>query len=61
VGGGHVSGELGWLHFGIGAAGEATVTVTWPDGTVDQPVRVPANGFAVVRRGEPDARAWSPE
>jgi hypothetical protein len=61
VGGGHVSGEMGWLHFGIGAADEATVTVTWPDGTMDRPVRVAANGFAVVRRGEPAAQAWSPE
>lgn len=60
VGGGHVSGALGWIHFGLGGADEASVTVTWPDGTVQGPMTLQANGFAVVRRDTPDAEAWSP-
>ncbi len=33
VGGGHASGHLGWLHFGLGKAERAEVRITWPDGT----------------------------
>ena len=32
VGGGHVGGQLGPLHFGLGAARAARVRVIWPDG-----------------------------
>jgi hypothetical protein len=32
VGGGHASGHLGWMHFGLGAAGRAQVRVQWPHG-----------------------------
>ncbi len=60
VGGGHVGGQLGWLHFGLGEADRATVTVTWPDGEVDRPVEVDANGFFVLERGAEEARPWEP-
>jgi enediyne biosynthesis protein E4 len=60
VGGGHVSGELGWIHFGIGSAEEATVTITWPDGTRGAPLTVPANTFATVERGASAAQPWTP-
>jgi len=56
IGGGHVGGQLGWVHFGLGTATSAEVRVTWPDrqGTDWQPVE--ANRFYVLRRGEaPDA------
>ena len=33
VGGGHASGQAGPLHFGLGEAEAAQVSVTWPDGT----------------------------
>lgn len=36
VGGGHAGGTALPLHFGLGAADEATVSVTWPDGTQTQ-------------------------
>jgi len=41
VGGGHVSGQSGPLHFGLGAAAEAELRVIWPDGTTEdwQPVQ----------------------
>jgi hypothetical protein len=40
VGGGHVSGRSGPLHFGLGAAEKAELRVLWPDGTASawQPV-----------------------
>ena len=60
VGGGHVSGEIGWLHFGIGAAASASVVVHWPDGTTGQPVRVEANTFATVARESAEAIVWEP-
>jgi hypothetical protein len=47
VGGGHVGGELGWVHFGVGAATVAEVRVTWPDGEVG-PWRPLPLGFAYV-------------
>ncbi len=34
VGGGHASGQLGPLHFGLGSATTAQVRVIWPDGAV---------------------------
>ena len=32
VGGGHASGHLGWMHFGLGAATQVRVRVQWPHG-----------------------------
>ena len=60
VGGGHAGGQLGWLHFGLGVADRATVTVTWPDGEVGQPVEVEANGLFVLERGAAGASRWQP-
>jgi hypothetical protein len=34
VGGGHAGGQLGPVHFGLGANTQARVRVTWPDGFV---------------------------
>jgi enediyne biosynthesis protein E4 len=59
VGGGHASGQLGWVHVGIGDAREAQVTVVWPDGERGQPSTVEANRFILVPRdGEP--AVWQP-
>ena len=35
-GGGHVSGQLGWVHFGLGKTEAAQVRVIWPDGAVGE-------------------------
>jgi hypothetical protein len=59
VGGGHAGGQLGWLHFGLGSAEGATVTVTWPDGDVGQPIEIGADGFFVIER-EGGASRWQP-
>jgi hypothetical protein len=59
VGGGHASGALGWIHFGLGEAMEADVRVTWPDGEVGPWQKVEANGFAVIERGG-EVVPWTP-
>jgi hypothetical protein len=51
VGGGHVSGQLVPLHFGLGGATNAEVQVTWPDGEVGPWLPVDADGVVTVRRG----------
>ena len=51
VGGGHVSGQIGAHHFGLGTAGSAEVRVTWPDGEVGPWQPAGANQLVLVRRG----------
>lgn len=60
VGGGHASGRLGFLHFGIGTAERATIRVKWPDGEWSAPYRVFANNFVHLARGAADVRYWYP-
>jgi hypothetical protein len=59
VGGGHGGGQLGWLHFGLGAASGADVRVTWPDGEIGPWQRVATNQFMVVEHGLAPG-PWSP-
>lgn len=49
VGGGHAGGQAGPLHFGLGQAAEATVTVTWPDGTATVQ-DVPMDQYVTITR-----------
>lgn len=60
VGGGHIGGQLGWLHFGLGPVTDPQVRVTWPDGEVGPWMRVAANQFLDVERGAVEARPWVP-
>jgi len=60
VGGGHASGELGWLHSGIGSATSADVRVTWPDGEVGPWQTVQADTFVRIERGAADPVPWTP-
>ena len=60
VGGGHVSGQLGWVHVGLGPADRAEVRVQWPDGTVGPWRGVEADGLYVLERGGDEALSWSP-
>jgi hypothetical protein len=60
VGGGHASGQLGWIHLGLGDAERARVTVSWPDGEVGPAIEVTANAFAVIERGATEARPLQP-
>jgi hypothetical protein len=61
VGGGHVSGQAGWIHFGIGAAETAEIRVQWPGGEWSEPYAVAANGFSVLERGKAEATPWQPK
>jgi enediyne biosynthesis protein E4 len=60
VGGGHAGGQLGWIHFGLGAADTAQVRVQWPGGETGPWLDAAANQFVVVERGATEARPWSP-
>ena len=60
IGGGHMSGQLGWQHFGLGPARDAEVRVQWPDGLVGPWLHVAADQFSVIDRASGDARTWSP-
>ncbi len=59
VGGGHVGGQSGWWHAGIGPADSAEVRVIWPDGTADDWQTVAADGFYRLERGKA-AEQWTP-
>ncbi len=50
VGGGHAGGQIGPLHFGLGAANAAQVRVIWPDGTIGAWAEVQAGETAVLRK-----------
>lgn len=60
VGGGHASGQLGWLHVGLGAATSAEARVRWPDGAVGPWKAVAANSFVVLDRAAVAPSAWQP-
>ena len=61
VGGGHASGQLGWIHMGLGDAESAEIRVTWPDGEAGPWMTVPAGEFATIERGQDDPIPWQPE
>ena len=50
IGGGHISGRLGWIHFGLGTATGADVRVQWPDGEIGPWAHVDADEFAIIDR-----------
>lgn len=60
VGGGHLSGESGWIHFGIGPSERAQVRITWPDGTVGPWQEIGADRLAIIERGAEAARVVTP-
>ncbi|WP_296509290.1 CRTAC1 family protein [Rhodoferax sp.] len=45
VGGGHASGHLGWMHFGLGEATRVQVRVQWPHGAWSEWATAQANAF----------------
>jgi enediyne biosynthesis protein E4 len=59
IGGGHSGGQLGWIHFGLGAAEQAQVVVRWPDGTTSGPMTVAADTFTSIDRAT-GAAPWLP-
>jgi enediyne biosynthesis protein E4 len=61
VGGGHASGQAGFVHVGLGTAERAQIRVRWPDGEWSHSYRVFANNFVRIERDKPDAEYWLPE
>ena len=59
AGGGHVSGSLGWLHFGLGSAAQVDLRIFWPDGTAGAWHTVQANHFTIMQRGA-EPTVWTP-
>ena len=60
VGGGHASGESGWIHAGIGSNTQAEVRVTYPGGTPGPWMKVNANGFYDLTSGSGTPTPWVP-
>jgi enediyne biosynthesis protein E4 len=58
VGGGHASGQLGWIHLGLGTADRADLRVHWPDGEIGPWLEVPADARGTVERGATSLRPW---
>ncbi len=60
VGGGHIGGQLGWTHFGLGPSHEAQVRVQWPDGETGPWMRAAGGQFIDIERGASEPRPWLP-
>ncbi len=60
VGGGHASGQAGFVHFGLGTAERAEIRVKWPDGEWSHTYKAFADNFVRIERGKPAASYWLP-
>lgn len=60
VGGGHASGDAGFVHFGLGDATVAEVRVTYPGQRPGEWQSVSANSFYEMQRGVETPVKWSP-
>lgn len=60
VGGGHASGETGWIHFGLGTAASAEVRVTFPGAAAGPWMPVVPDAFYDVTRGAAAPARWVP-
>ena len=60
IGGGHASGQLGPIHFGLGTADRAEIRVTWPDGEIGPWLPVDADRVVRVPRGASAASDVTP-
>ncbi len=58
-GGGHMSGSVGWLHFGLGAADAADLRVIWPGGAEGEWQTLPARAFYILKPGAKPV-PWQP-
>ena len=50
-GGGHASGQSGWVHMGLGAMEKAELRVVWPDGTAGEWETLRGTGFTCWSAG----------
>ena len=58
IGGGHIGGQLGPVHVGLGPSAEAQVRVQWPDGETGPLMHVTANQYVDIERGSPEPQPW---
>lgn len=61
VGGGHASGESGFIHVGLGVAERASIRVKWPDGQWSAAYRAFANNFLIIDKNAPQPGYWYPQ
>ena len=61
VGGGHASGEMGWMHFGVGDSATAEIRVTFPGAAPGEWQAVDTNSFYDITRGDETPRRWLPK
>jgi hypothetical protein len=57
IGGGHASGMLGWMHFGLGNAKEVKMRVQWPHGPWSDWQTVAADNSYIVAK-DAGAQPW---
>lgn len=60
IGGGHVGGQMTWIHFGLGPSKDARVRVTWPGGEAGPWMSAAADTFGVIERGAASVAPWQP-
>ncbi len=60
VGGGHASGQAGFVHFGLGTAERAEIRIKWPDGEWSHTYKAFADNFVRIERGKAAASYWLP-
>ncbi len=60
IGGGHASGQTGFVHFGLGVAERASIRIQWPNGDWSQPYRAFANNHVIIKRDGSDPLYWYP-
>jgi hypothetical protein len=60
VGGGHASGQAGFVHFGLGTPERAEIRIKWPDGDWSNTYKAFADNFVRIDRSKPAAGYWLP-
>lgn len=54
IGGGHASGQVGFVHFGLGSAKQATIRIQWPNGENSLDYTARANSFVSILKNAAD-------
>jgi len=60
IGGGHASGQIGLLHFGLAKAENAQVRVKWPNAGWSATYTIAANSFVTISNGSTQPQIWHP-
>lgn len=60
IGGGHASGQTGFIHVGLGVAERAAIRIKWPNGDWSTSIRAFANNHVVIKKGASTPIYWYP-